>query len=60
MTPRADGGAQVAVAAAREAGAEIAAAFVLPKSVSHKGKVNFYAGWRPYGALGFKLNRAKD
>lgn len=28
--------------------------------VSHKGKVNFYAGWRPYGAFGFKLNRAKD
>ena len=28
------------MAAAREAGAEIAAAFNLPKSVSHKGKVD--------------------
>lgn len=31
---------QVAVAAAREAGAEIATAFTQPKSVSHKGKVD--------------------
>ena len=28
--------------------------------ISHRGRVNFYAGWRPYGAFGFKLNRAKS
>ena len=27
--------------------------------VSYKGVVNFYIGWRPYGAFGTKLNRGK-
>lgn len=27
--------------------------------VSYRGRINFYAGWRPYGAFGFKLNRSK-
>lgn len=27
--------------------------------VSYRGIVNFYIGWRPYGAFGIKLNRGK-
>lgn len=27
--------------------------------ISYRGVVNFYIGWRPYGAFGTKLNRGK-
>lgn len=28
--------------------------------ISYRGRVKFYAGWRPYGAFGTKLNLSKD